>query len=237
MAEAGEDLLELPPDRADVAGVPDRLAQPLEAAIGVDDSALTLGVRLGRQDHIGVLGHAAVQELGERDDEGGAVESAFPAATVRVGGKRIAVKQDQRAGVAAGKRLGDCGGTAPLRRCEAGAEAREQAKLAKPAAIRARGDLEQSRPGRAGDVERLRQPKKSIDRVGAARPIGEPLTPDDHDRLSSLERRGKAANRIRISTSPVRKYRNWVVCPPKIPIWGTTRGLSPISKRLRSCFR
>ena len=67
---------------ADLAGVGDRDPQPLQAAVGVDDGALLLGVGLGGEDHVGVLAQALGQHRGVGDDQRGAVQRALPQGAV-----------------------------------------------------------------------------------------------------------------------------------------------------------
>ena len=63
---------------ADLAGVGDGDPQPLQAAVGVHHRALLLGVGLGGEDDVGVLGQALGQHRGVGDDERGASAARAP---------------------------------------------------------------------------------------------------------------------------------------------------------------
>jgi len=58
------DLGQRRPAAADLAGVGDRGSQPLQAAVGVHDRALLLGIGVGGEDHVGVLAQPVGQHRG-----------------------------------------------------------------------------------------------------------------------------------------------------------------------------
>ena len=85
------------------------IAQPLEAAVGVYDRALLLGVGLGREDHVRVLAEALGEHRGVRDDQPGAMKRALPQGPVGLVADRIGLEQVQRGDLAGGGGPGDLG--------------------------------------------------------------------------------------------------------------------------------
>ena len=68
------------PLRPHLAGVPDRGPQPLEAAVGMRDGALLLGVGLGREHDVRVVDRRLAEELLVRDDEARLAQRVRPTA-------------------------------------------------------------------------------------------------------------------------------------------------------------
>ncbi len=81
-SDAGGDVGQHRPSRAHLAGMGDRGAQALDAPVGVGDRALLLGVRLGGEDHVGVLGQALGQHRGVRHHHPDLVQGALPQGAV-----------------------------------------------------------------------------------------------------------------------------------------------------------
>jgi hypothetical protein len=84
-------------------------AQPLQSAVGMDDRTLLLGVRLRREDDVGVLEDAVGEHRGVGDDEAGVVQRTVPQAAVGEIPHGIRLEQVERGELAGG------GGRADLR--------------------------------------------------------------------------------------------------------------------------
>ena len=82
MAQGQGELCEDAPVRADVAGAGGARADALQAAVGVGDGAVFLGVGLQREDDVGHRG-GGVLEGREGDDVVGGREGSFPGVGVR----------------------------------------------------------------------------------------------------------------------------------------------------------
>ena len=123
-------------------------------------------------------------------------------------GQRVGVQQHERSRLAAGERRSDLGRAAPGSLGEARTGVRKHANLTKPTPVRAGRDLEQTGSRNAGQIESRGNREKSINGLLATRPLREPLTPDDDDRSSAPKRRGKAANRVRVSARTISENGN-----------------------------
>ena len=147
VAQAGGELGQHLPAGAGVAGVRDGRAQALQAAVGVGDGALLLGVGLGGEDHVGVL-RRLVLEHRDGDDEAAAVSASAqrcrpgsrgPGSRWRGSGRLelvVAARPSRIAGrVESGRRLG-----------EARPGAGQHPGLAQAAGVRGVGHLDQAGP-------------------------------------------------------------------------------------------
>ena len=95
-AEPGAELGQHERRLAHLAGVADRLAESLNAAVRVGHRAFLLGVGRRREDDVRALDPGR-HVVGEGDHESGAVERLLPRAPARVGLERVGVEQDERA--------------------------------------------------------------------------------------------------------------------------------------------
>ena len=94
VAQAPGELGEDAPVRADVAGARGAGADALQAAVGVGDGAVFLGVGLEREDDVG-LGGGGVLEDREGDDEVGGGEGRFPGFGVGEVAQRVDAEEDE----------------------------------------------------------------------------------------------------------------------------------------------
>ena len=165
------------PAGAHLARMRDRRAQALDAAVGMDDRALLLGVGLGGEDDVGVLAQAVGEDGGVGHDQTGA--RAEPAPTGARSGRsrtRIGLEQVKRGDLAVGDRLRD------PRRVAAGA----------PAARRTRGRRWAPRRPRAARGRWRRRGSRA-----ARRPRGRPGRATRRCAAAARQPRGRSARPTR----------------------------------------
>ena len=164
----------------------------------MDDRPLLLGVRLGGEDHVGVLGQSVGERRGVRDHRRRRLQRGLPAGAVALGRERVGVQQVQDAGVAVGERAHEVG-RAGLRVGVAGTVRGGEAGLADAAAVRRRRDLEQPGAGVVAEPEPGGEVEQRLRGAVAARPGQQPLAVDDHDVLAgAAEPVGERAHRGRV---------------------------------------
>ena len=210
------------PAGADVAGGGTLRAKPLQAAVGVGDGALLLGVGLGGEDHVGVL-RGLVVEHRDRDDELGVLQGLAPALRVGVVADRVDVGEDRggelaglerladRGGVAAGRGLGEARG----RRRGAAGLARGRGRWPPPgprsgrrrrarrrrrasaSSSRARGGLVAAGAARSGASRRRSRVGESAPSIAAIAPASsEPASPPPARRGDRAQEVAAAARRV-----------------------------------------
>ena len=161
----------------------DRGADALQAAVGVGDGALLLGVRLGRDVDVGGLGGRAVEH---RDAEGevGGGEGGPPALGIVEVADRIDVGEDQGLDLARLERGADLGGRTPAGGDlgEAGAEVLGAADLAEAAAVGGERDLVEAAAVHAVEAEHVGEAQQGGGDLLAVVAGEHALAPDDDDR-------------------------------------------------------
>ena len=203
--EAQRQLGDHLPAGAHLARPRDRRAQALQAPVGVHDRALLLGVGLGREDDVGVLGDRLGQERGVGDDRArGAASARRHSSRVGQVAQRVGLQQVE-ASARPRERLGDRVRVAP-----AGSTARRgrgrRSAARRPRAGRARWrarDFEQ--PG-AVDARRARARRRSAAARARRRAVGPAARRSPHSTTTSRGRsraaRRAAAPRARRRSPP-----------------------------------
>ena len=162
----------------------DRSAQALEAAVGVHDRALLLGVGVGGEDDVGVFGQPLGKDARVGDDHAGLAKRALPQRAVGLIADRVGLEQVQSADVAVRGGLRDLPGAAAGvagQLAVSGAAVREDAGLAQTAPVAPGRELEQPRPLVVGQAKALGDTEQRVER----RRVEAALAPDDHDVLAA----------------------------------------------------
>ena len=175
-AEGFGKLAEHEEARADVAGALGARADALQAAVGVGDGAVFLGVGLEREEDVG-LGGGRGLEGREGDDELGGVERLGPGRRVGEVAQRVDADQDQALDLAGLQRVADLLGAPCRRRTSAspGPASGRQPASRRPRALANSGTssrpapsvspifsaARQSRPARSCAMAPIRSPQRT----------------------------------------------------------------------------
>ena len=183
----------------DGAGVGDRGADPLQAAVGVGDGALLLGEGLGREVDVGVLGAGGAEHRDAEGEVGGA-DRASPSPRGRR--SRGPGRRPRGSAPRARRTRAPRGSRRPSGPAATCAEARaERPRRSRPRGGRGRWRSAGPRRGRRPPCRRGRARRRARAAHGAASaPVvaGEhPLAPDDDDRAGVAQRGGEAVRRRR----------------------------------------
>ncbi len=179
----GDDLPARAHAGVEPAGAADRGPQALDPAVGVDDRPLLLGVGLGGEDDVGVLGEALAERRGVRDHRRRLGQRGLPPGAVALGRDGVGVQQVEHAGVAVGERAREVG-RAGLRVGVAGTVRRGEAGLADAATVGRRGDLQQPGARAVAEPEPGGEVEQRLRGALAARAAQQPLAEQDHDVLA-----------------------------------------------------
>ena len=179
VAEAEGQFGEPLPPVTGVARVGDARTDALDAAVGVGDGALLLGVRLAGKEHVR-LAARGVSEHPDLQDEIGGAQGCAPAIGIGKFADRIDVPKDQRVELLRLERVADLRRAHALRGLgEAGACGRQAADLAQAARVASLGHLEEARAvGR--QVERVGACDQRREGALAVGTVTDPFAVDDH---------------------------------------------------------
>ena len=199
VAERGGELGQHLPDRAHLARARDRGAQALQAAVGVGDRALLLGVGLGREDDVGGLGRGVV-EAGDRDHGPRLAQRLGPAGAVGQLADRVGAEAGRAVELAVEQALLDLleAAAGSARRRSPGPAPGRQPTSRSAAGVGAVGDADQRRRRRP----RRRAPRRSrAARASAASP-SRPRPSRSPQTITVLPGRSSPADAARRSAAP-----------------------------------